>query len=199
MLVGVQLVPDRDFTGYDRLIDLGVDQLSFPVELLDPAWFARDCPGKHRMAGQRVFFEAMAYCARRMPRGAVAGEIIAGIEPVDRTMAAIDVIAALDACPIVSIFRPALGSEMEHWPPPPYDDMRDVMRYVYDACRRHRLPIGAAPHAETSLAVTADDAALLADHDAGFYRYEAWRRMLRLAARPDCSRRMRLAGRRWAA
>ena len=38
---------------------------------------------------------------------------------------------------------------------------------MYDACRRHRIPIGVAPNIEVSLVVNPDDAALLADADAG--------------------------------
>jgi len=191
MLVGVQLAPEKDFSKYDRLIDLGVDHLSFCVEFLDPGWFARICPGKQRMLGQRLFFDAMEYCAKRMPHGAVSGEIIAGVEPVERTIEAIDIITAHGAFPTVCIFRPTVGSDMESWPPPCYEDMRDVMQYVYDACRRHWLPIGAAPNIEVSLVVTPDDAALLAERDSKFYGYEAYRRFVRIAARPVFKRSMK--------
>jgi hypothetical protein len=71
-LVGVQLTPEKDFSAYDRLIDLGVDHFSFCFELFDPEWFARICPGKARVLGQNLFLEAMDYCASRMPRGAVS-------------------------------------------------------------------------------------------------------------------------------
>ena len=90
MLVGVQLTPERDLSRYDRLIDMGVDHFSFCIELLDPKWFARVCPGKARTLGQQLFFEAMAYCAARLPRGAVSGEMIAGIEPAAHTIEAIE-------------------------------------------------------------------------------------------------------------
>jgi hypothetical protein len=80
---------------------------------------------------------------------------------------------------------------MENWPPPSYEDMRVVMEHVYHACRRHWLPIGAAPNIEVSLVVNPDDAALLVHRDARFYGYEAWRRMVALAARPVFRRRMR--------
>lgn len=191
MLVGVQLTPERDLRKYDRLIDLGVDHVSFCVELLDPEWFARVCPGKASILGQRLFFQAMEYCAARMPRGAVSGEIIAGIEPVEQTLKAIDYIVALGAFPTVCIFRPTLGSDMENWPAPDYEDMRLVMQHLYDACRRHWLPIGVAPNIEVSLIVNPDDAALLAPRTGGFYLYESWRRLARLAARPIFARRMR--------
>jgi hypothetical protein len=190
--VGVQLTPERDFSAYDRLIDLGVDHFSFCVEFLDPDWFARICPGKARMLGQTLYLEAMDYCASKLPRGAVSGEIIAGLEPIEATLGGIERIASAGAFPTVCVFRPTVGSDMEHWPPPEYEEMRRVLLAMYDACRRHRVPIGLAPNIEVSLVVNPDDAALLATVGARMLAYEAWRRVLRLAARPVFGRRMRI-------
>jgi hypothetical protein len=119
-----------------------------------------------------------------MPRRAVSGESIAGIEPIESTLAAIDKIAAMGAFPSVCIFRPTVGSDMEDWPSPRYEDMVRVMRHVYEACRRHWIPIGAAPNIEVSLVVNPDDTALLADRTPAFYAYEAFRRGVKLLARP---------------
>ena len=191
LLVGVQLAPEKDFTRYDELIAAGVDHVSFCLEFLDPEWFARICPGKARIHGQALFLEALAYCAGRMPSGSVSGEIIAGLEPVERTIEAIELIAGLGAFPTVCIFRPTLGSDMEDWPPPAYEDMRGVMARMYDACRRHWIPIGVAPNLEVSLVVTPNEAAFLAPRTLGFYAYEAYRRLASLAARPVFARRLR--------
>jgi hypothetical protein len=191
MLVGVQLTPERELSRYDRLIGMGVDHFSFCVELLDPEWFARICPGKARTLGQDLFFVAMEYCAARLPRGAVSGELIAGIEPIENTINGIERITRAGAFPTVCIFRPTIGSDMEDWAPPSYDDMRRVMAAMYDACRRHRIPIGLAPNIEVSLVVNPDDAAMLAPRNGGFYGYELWRRALRIAARPLFKRRLR--------
>lgn len=191
LLVGVQLAPESSFDRYDAIIDAGADHLSFCLELLDPEWFARICPGKARVHGQQLFLEAMAYCARKMPRGAVSGEIIAGIEPVETTMRAIDMIAGLGAFPTVCVFRPTTGSDMEHWAPPSYADMRRVMAHMYEACRRNWLPIGVAPNIEVSLVVTPDDAALLPEAGAGWFVYEAWRRTLKHLASPVFRYRLR--------
>jgi len=191
MLVGLQLAPERAFERYDAVIDAGVDHLSFCLELLDPDWFARICPGKARIHGQHLFLEAMTYCAKRLPRGAVSGEIIAGLEPVEFTLEAIDLIADLGAFPTVCIFRPTVGADLEEWPPPSYDEMRRVMLHLYDTCRRHWIPIGIAPNIEVSLVVNPDDAALLMDRGVAWYAYEAWRRMLGLVARPLFRHRLR--------
>jgi hypothetical protein len=195
-LVGAQLAPERDFSRYDRLIARGVDHVSFCLEFLDPGWFAKICPGKERVLGQRIFLESIEYCAKRMPKGAVSGEIIAGVEPIESTLRAIDVIADMGAFPTVCIFRPTVGSDMEDWPSPRYEDMRAVMEHVYQACRRNWIPIGAAPNIEVSLVVNPDETALLARRTAGFYAYEAWRRSIRILARPVFTRRMRKQARR---
>jgi hypothetical protein len=161
-----------------------VDHLSFCLEFMDPDWFARMCPGKARVHGQQLFLDAIAYCSARMPRGAVSGEIIAGLEPYDRTLEAIDRIVSLGAFPTVCIFRPTVGSDLEDWPSPGYEEMRKVMAHAYDACRRRWIPIGAAPNIETSLVVNPDDAAMLVERTAGFYCYEAFRAVARVVARP---------------
>jgi uncharacterized radical SAM superfamily protein len=196
MLVGVQLAPERDFSRYDRLIDLGVDHLSFCVEFMDPKVFAEVCPGKERMLGHGLFLDAMRHCANKMPKGAVSGEIIAGIEPIEQTLKAIDYIADMGAFPTVCVFRPTVGSDMQDVAPPKYEDMRRVMAHVYEACRRNWIPIGAAPNIEVSLVVNPDDAALLASHGAGFWAYEAYRRTARLLAAPLFAWRRRPRGSR---
>lgn len=194
LLVGVQMAPEADFARYDELVALGVDHFSFCVELMDPRWFAAICPGKAAVHGQQLYFDAMAHCARLMPRGAVSGEIIAGLEPIEGTLDAIDRITALGAFPTVCIFRPTTGSGMEDWEPSQYDEMRQVMAHVYEACHAHWLPIGLAPNIEVSLVVNPDDAALLAERTAGFYVYEAYRRLARAAAGPIFQWRQRATG-----
>jgi hypothetical protein len=193
LLVGVQLAPEREVHTYDRAIAAGADHLSFCLEFYDPFWFGEICPGKAEVLGQRLFLDSIKYCASRMPPGAVSGEIIAGVEPIASTLNAIEHIALMGAFPTVCIFRPTVGSGMADWPPPDADDMRTVMRAVYAACCRYRIPIGAAPNIEVSLVVTPDDAAFLMPRTPSFYMYEAWRRALRLIARPAFRARMRPA------
>ncbi len=196
VLVGAQLAPEKDFSHYDRLVDLGVDHVSFCLEFIDPEWFRRICPGKEKVLGQQIFFDSIAYCATRMGKGAVSGEIIAGVEPIEQTLSGIDWIADHGAFPTVCVFRPTIGADMESWPVPSYEDMRRVMTHVYQACRRNWIPIGAAPNIEVSIVVNPDDTALLVPRTPGFYAYEAYRRLARVAARPMFSRRMRKRPRR---
>jgi len=192
VLVGVQATPARDLTVYDELHAVGVDHLSFCYEFHDPAHYARLCPGKARVFGQSAYFIALEHCAGLFGRGACSGEIIAGIEPLEATLAAIDWIASIGAFPSVCVFRPTRGSRMEDVPPPDPEDMVKVYRAVWDACRHHLVPVGLAPNIEVSLLLTPDDTRDLFESPSVADRM--WRAALtvgRFATRPRFRRRMR--------
>jgi hypothetical protein len=183
--IGVQAVPvpKRKFGEYDELIDAGADHFSFCYEFEDPEWFARLCPGKERTLGQHAFFEAMEYTAKQLGRGRVSGEIIAGVEPIEATKRGIDRIVNAGAFPTVCIFRPTIGSEMEEWPAPEPEAIREVFAYLHESCRRAGLPVGVLP-IEVSLVVQPEETAALveptfADHA---YRLKNW--TLRQLAKP---------------
>ena len=183
--IGVQAVPvsRRNFNEYDELIDAGADHFSFCYEFEDPEWFARLCPGKAATLGQNAFFEAMEYTAKRLGRGRVAGEIIAGVEPVEATKRGIDRIVNAGAFPTVCIFRPTIGSEMEHVPPPDPEAMREVFAYLHESCRRAGLPVGILP-IEVSLVVQPEEAAGLVEPAFADRAYRAKNWMLRQLAKP---------------
>jgi hypothetical protein len=163
--IGLQSVPvTREcYDEYDELIAAGVDHFSFCVEFLEPTTFAALCPGKNATVGQQAFFDAMEYAARKLGKGRVSGEIIAGLEPVTSTMRAIDRIVETGAFPTVCIFRPLVGSDLERVPPPDPEAMKDVMAYHYEACRKAGIPVGILP-IEVSLVVQPEEGRELARH-----------------------------------
>jgi sodium-dependent dicarboxylate transporter 2/3/5 len=183
--IGVQAhpVPRRKFGEYDALIEAGADHFSFCYELESPDWFARICPGKAATVGQQGFFDAMAYTAKKLGRGRVSGEIIAGLEPVEATKRGIDRIVAAGAFPTVCIFRPTIGSELENTPPPDPWAMREVFAHLYEACRDAGLPIGILP-IEVSLVVQPEEAADLVPPTLSASFYEWKLRAMRTLARP---------------
>ncbi len=189
-LIGVQLTPTRDLWKYDWLIDLGADHFSFCYEFHNPEYFARYLPGKQATLGQRAFFDALEYTSRKLGKGAVSGEIIAGVEPVEDTLRAIDYITSVGAFPTVCVFRPVIGSDMERHPSPRYEDMRLVFEHVYEACKRHRIPIGAAPNIEVSLVCQPDDTRYLARPGLSTWLYERWLGIMRQAAKPVFTRKL---------
>ena len=158
LLIGVQCPPQDDVSAYEALHQLGVDHLSFCVEFGDPQWFARLCPGKDATIGHNAYFDAMAWCAKRFRPGAISGEIIAGVEPVAATLAAIDRITALGAFPTVCVFRPLAGTPMRAESPPLFAEMFPVFRHLYQQLVARRVPVGLAPNIHVSIIVTPAEA-----------------------------------------
>ncbi len=194
--IGVQAVPvpRASFHEYERLIDAGTDHFSFCYEFEDPEVFARLCPGKAQTVGQRAFFEAMEYTARRLGRGRVSGEIIAGVEPIAATKRGIDRIVNAGAFPTVCIFRPTIGSEMENVASPDPDQMKEVFAYLHESCRRAGLPVGILP-IEVSLVVQPEETADLVDPSFANDWYALRNGALRQLARPYVAWKRRPHGR----
>jgi solute carrier family 13 (sodium-dependent dicarboxylate transporter), member 2/3/5 len=183
--IGIQAVPvpRAQFQEYDDLIEAGTDHFSFCYEFEDPEVFARICPGKAQTVGQHAFFEAMEYTAKKLGRGRVSGEIIAGVESIEATKRGIDRIVSAGAFPTVCIFRPTVGSDMENDPAPDPEAMKEVFAYVHESCRRARLPVGILP-IEVSLVVQPEEAAGLIEPTLQGHIYAATNWSLRQLARP---------------
>jgi len=183
--IGVQAMPvfPANYDEYDRLIELGADHFSFCYEFEDPEVFATICPGKAATHGQKVFFDAMEYTAKKLGRGRVSGEIIAGLEPIEATKRGIDRIVNAGAFPTVCIFRPTIGSELEQALPPQPEAMREVFAYLHEACRRASLPVGILP-IEVSLVVQPEETIDLVDRNLATDVYALKNWALRQLARP---------------
>ncbi len=190
-LVGLQLIPTLDFWKYDRLIDLGTDHFSFCYEFHNPDFFARYLPGKQQLVGQQTFFRALEYTTKKLGKGSCSGEIIAGVEPLEDTLRAIDYITGIGAFPTVCIFRPTIGSDMEQVPSPRYEEMLVVFRHVYEACRRNNIPIDVTPNIEVSLIVQPGDTRYLAPRNLASSFYHAEMALARWLARPYFAWKMR--------
>ncbi len=191
LLVGVQVTPSKDLWKYDWLIDIGVDHFSFCYEFQNPQYFEKYCPGKAETYGQKTFFDAMEYVSKKMGKGRNSGEIIAGIEPLEDTLKAIDYITEVGCFPTVCIFRPLIGAELENYDSPQYEEMLSVMRYMYEACMKNNIIIGLAPNIEVSLIVNPDDVVELAPPSLGKTFYETKRKLMKSLAYPIFLSKMR--------
>jgi hypothetical protein len=163
LLVGVQTPPHHDLRRYDALRAMGVNRVSFCFEIYDRDRFRSVCPGKHSEYGLDRYLAAIAYCAALGKRGpwtepwVTNGEIIAGLEPAESSIRAIDWITSVGAIPTVCVFRPLIGTDMEDAAPPHTEDLVPVFRRLYEACMERGLPIGCAPNVHVSLVLLPEE------------------------------------------
>lgn len=169
LLVGVQTPPHRDLKRYDHLREIGVNRVSFCFEIFDPELFEEICPGKHAEYGLDHYLEAVRYCAELGKKGPSSepwvsnGEIIAGLEPAESSIAAIDWITSVGAIPTVCVFRPLKGTDLADWEPPETEDVVPVFRRLYEASMEAGLPIGCAPNVHVSLVMLPEEGRYLSN------------------------------------
>jgi hypothetical protein len=148
---------------------MGVNRASFCFEIFDPATFKEVCPGKHREYGLERYLEAVRYCATLGKKGpwnepwVSNGEIIAGLEPPESSIKAIDWITSVGAIPTVCVFRPLVGTDMQDVLPPRTEDLVPVFRRLYESCMERGLPIGCAPNIHVSLVLLPEECRHLSD------------------------------------
>ena len=182
LLVGVQTPPHRDLRRYEELRRIGVNRVSFCFEIWNKERFVEICPGKNREYGLPRYLEAVEYCAK-LSRGMAGepwvsnGEIIAGLERPEDSIAAIDWITSVGAIPTVCVFRPLKGTDYAAIHPPRTDDLIPVFRRLYEACMERGLPIGVAPDIHVSLVLLPEECRWFSD-DPGRH----WRHSLKLTA-----------------
>jgi hypothetical protein len=164
LLVGVQSPPHPDLRWYGRLRAMGVNRVSFCFEIFDPEIFQRVCPGKARVYGLDHYLAAVEHCASLGSAPAppfepwvTNGEIVAGLEPPESSIAAIEWLTARGAIPTVCVFRPLRGTDMSREEPPRTEDMVPVFEALYVRCMEARLPIGLAPNVHVSLVMLPEE------------------------------------------
>ncbi|MCA9726557.1 MAG: radical SAM protein [Candidatus Eisenbacteria bacterium] len=193
LLIGVQTPPHGDLSRYDRLKKMGVNRVSFCFEIWNRERFIDVCPGKNREYGLDRYLDAVKYCAElgrrnageetegRVGMGPISfdpwvsnGEIIAGLESPEDSIAAIDWITSQGAIPTVCVFRPLKGTDYKDVPPPKTEDMIPVFARLYEACMEHDLPIGVAPNVHVSLVLLPEECRYFVSNP-GRYRWKEMR------------------------
>lgn len=169
LLVGIQAPPHSDLSRYDRMRAAGLNRVSFCFELFDRECFERVCPGKAQTYGLDRYLAAIDYCTKLGARGPATepwvtnGELIAGLEPPESTIAAIDWLVERGSVPTVCVFRPLKGTDYAHVPPPDTEAMVPVFRHLFEACARKGLPIGLAPNIHVSLVMLPEECRYLSE------------------------------------
>ncbi|HXJ35202.1 MAG TPA: radical SAM protein [Candidatus Eisenbacteria bacterium] len=133
--VAVQVHPPRTNAWIERTYAMGVDALSYNLELFDPQVLDRHCIGRMRYIGRERYLEALAHAASVFPAGTVWSDLVLGIEPAASTMAGIDALAAMGVVPVLSMYHPAGGTA----PEVTAEDAASVGGHLYRTARERKL------------------------------------------------------------
>ena len=163
-LVAVQLQPPRSNAWIDRTYAMGVDALSYSVEIHDPELLQRHCAGRAAHVGRERYYDALAHAATVFPSGTVWSDLIVGLEPTASTIAGIDALVGLGVLPVLSLFRPLDDTLLHDHPLPSADEVVPVFAHLFNAVRKARINMHWVR--DLSFAMTPIEARFFADDEA---------------------------------
>jgi sodium-dependent dicarboxylate transporter 2/3/5 len=137
-LVAVQIHPPKTDRWIDRTYAMGVDALSYSVEIHDAQALAQHCAGRARYIGRARYYEALPYAASVFPKGTVWSDLVVGLEPVESTLRGVDTLTAMGVVPVLSLYRP--GEPGRHLPA--LEELVPLYAHLFDAVRNAGIPMG---------------------------------------------------------
>jgi hypothetical protein len=138
-LVALQLQPPRQNQWIDRTYAMGVDALSYSVEIHDAELLARHCVGRARRVGRQRYYDALAHAAGVFPNGTVWSDLIVGLEPPESTIAGIEALVGLGVLPVLSLFRPLDDGPLRNHPLPKASEVAPIFAHLFHTVRQARI------------------------------------------------------------
>jgi len=138
-LVAVQLEPPRAVTWVDRTYAMGVDALSYAIELHDPAWWARYAGARAQRIGRERTDAALARAAGIFPSGTVWSDLVVGLEPPESTIAGIDALVGLGVVPVLTLPRPLDPGARRDLPVADLHGVAPIFAHLFHAVRTARI------------------------------------------------------------
>ncbi len=121
MPVSVEMAPPDTDDWLLELRDAGCDSLMLNVELWDEDVRRSLMPGKSKISRDR-YIAALRYAVSIFEPHQVSSQVLIGLEPLDRTLEAIDAIADAGAIPMPVVFRPLRNTPLVKTKPPTVED-----------------------------------------------------------------------------
>lgn len=101
-------------------------RLSMNLEVYDDHLFEKYCPGKSSLYGRENLKKAVVRAAEILPYGRSHSILIAGLEPVESTIAGILFLAEHGVAPIVNVFHNDYGTVLQHHKRPSADELLTI-------------------------------------------------------------------------
>jgi hypothetical protein len=147
VLVAVDAMPPADDRWIDRTYAMGVDSVSYNLEIFGEEAFKRTCPGPARRLGRKRFLDALAYATTVFNPGAVICHLIVGMESVSSTLDGIDALVKRKVVPVLPVFRPFKGIDLRQAEEASVfrlttSDLTQIYAHLYSELRRNKIPMG---------------------------------------------------------
>lgn len=134
----IATMPPNDFSMFSSFEQLNA-RITMNIEVFDDHLFEVICPGKARFYGREKLLQALEYAANVVSGMRVHSILIAGLEPIDSTIAGIKYLASIGVTPIINVFHNDRGSHYEKHPRPSFEHLLEIAHALQDVYREYNL------------------------------------------------------------
>jgi hypothetical protein len=135
-------LPIEDDTEFSALLDAGVNEIAFNIEIFDPLIAHSIMPGKGAIP-RDIYFRALKMATKYWGKdGNVRSLVIAGLEPEESLLNGIKQLCEIGVMPIVSVFRPLRRTAMESVIPPSNTWLYNLYQKAQAICESFNLHLG---------------------------------------------------------
>lgn len=135
-------LPPKEPARIKALYEAGISEMAFNIEIFDRALAAKYMPGKGRIPLERYFdalVEAVKYLGNQ---GNVRSMLIVGFDPKETLLDGVKTLCELGVQPMLSVFRPMVGTGLENWLPPGLQDILEIFERAADICAQYGRRLG---------------------------------------------------------
>lgn len=119
-------MPPQNHDLFHEFAEVG-DKMAMSLEIFDPKLFAEICPGKNQDYGRGHFLKAYEVAVSILGPGRVYAGLVAGLEPLDSVLKAIEFFGSIGVVPAIAAFHPDSGSIFADVPRPSPEYLSQVL------------------------------------------------------------------------
>ena len=142
MNIYLMCLPPQNLDDIDEYVASGVTEIAFNIEIFDRELAKKIMPGKGNIP-LSSYLSALERAVQLLgANNSVRTAFVVGLENIESTLKGIECVCKIGVSPILSIFRPIPGTEMENQVAPSNEYLYDLYIRAKEICEKYNLELG---------------------------------------------------------
>lgn len=142
MPIYLMCLPSVNLEDIEDYVQLGVTEIGFNIEIFDRKLARYYMPGKGNIPLERYQNALERAVSLLGNKGAVRSAFVVGLESMESLLKGVEFVCQLGVSPILSVFRPIPGTEMENVNPPSNQWLLEAYEKTEKICAKYGLRPG---------------------------------------------------------
>lgn len=135
-------MPPKDATALDSVFRVGLDEISFNIEVFDEKTALEMIPCKCKVVSRSQYVESLDYAVGLFGERNVSSCLVVGLEDIHSVLNGVEFLMSRGVIPKLSVFRPTIGSLLQECNPPSLPFLLEVYTQSEEMAREHGVPLG---------------------------------------------------------